>query len=204
MGVRITSTMGVTERLAVKITSTIGVIEVPAKVRITSITGVTQLLKRVRVTSTMGTTALRKSVRVTAAFGRVALDPNAPQLFVTRSAVTVPAACPLILTATAIPVSPATITAWTWRVLNKDAGMPAAILGGSSMAIAVFRGRPTLRGGKYAIGVQAVDSLGRRSVEVPIVVTVEAAGMFSATTAGTWVPSTVEWTGEQVRLDPGN
>jgi hypothetical protein len=153
-----------------------------------------------RSTKARATAGVVPQWRSTKASATVELNPNAPLLFLARSELTAPAGCPVELTAVAIPTSPAVITAWTWRILSKTAGMPAAILTGASSPVAIFRGRPSRKDGTYTIGVTAVDNDGLRSPELSVAITVTAADMMSAMPTG-WVPSTVEWCGEKVKLD---
>lgn len=185
--------------MAVRFTSLMGVVQPPAKARLTSLMGVTKLTRRIRLTNLKAVSTLTPKVRFTALIGRVDLDPAAPRVTLPRQAVAVPAGCPVKLSAAAIPTAPATVTAWTWRVLSKSAGAPAPILTGTTGAVAGFEGRATRNAQDYTIGVQAVDSVGRRSPETSVTITVDGADMLAAGPAG-WTPVIIQWTGEEVTL----
>ncbi len=161
--------------------------------------GVVTLAPKARATSLLGVATLIPQVRLTALVGLVALDPNAPKVTLARQDLAVPAGCPVRLTGTAVPTGPAVVIAWTWRLLSKTGGAPDPILTDTDKAVASFEARPTGREKTYTLGVQAVDSVGRRSPETAVSIVVEGADMLAASTAG-WVPASIGWSGEQVVL----
>jgi hypothetical protein len=176
-----------------------GVIEPPLKVRTTSLMGVVELAPKVRMTSVRGVTTLISQARLTALIGQVGLDPAAPKVTLARQDLAVTPGCPVQLGATGVPTTPAVVVAWTWRLLSKTGGSPDPILADTDKATAYFEARPTGREKTYVMGVQAVDSVGRRSPEAAVSIVVEGADMLAATTAG-WVPASLGWSGEQVVL----
>jgi hypothetical protein len=176
-----------------------GVVEPPRNVKSTSLMGVVELAPKVRITSLRGVTTLISQARMTALIGQVALDPAAPRVTLARQDLTVTPGCPIQLGATGVPTAPAVVIAWTWRLLSKTGGSPDPILSDTDKATAYFEARPTGREKTYVMGVQAVDSVGRRSPETAVSIVVEGVDMLAATTSG-WVPASLGWSGEQVVL----
>lgn len=168
----------------VRSTSGLGVAAPSTFVRSTYGLGIRDKTNSVRSTYGLGQLTPSAGVRSTSGTGFVAIAAGAP-LVVTGPAQSVPAGFLVQLTAIATAGGGATIAGYTWRLVTRDVGAPLPTLSATNVQNPRFGAVPSLKQYTVTFGVTATDSVGRKSAEALVVVTVHRAERVRAT-AGGW------------------
>jgi hypothetical protein len=142
----------------------------------------------IRSTSGVGSMGAQAGLRATSGQGFFLSPAGSPTVAATAAQLEVPSGALVLLRASAVPTSPATIVSYAWRVVSRSVGAPLVTLPDTTSQNPTFNAPPAIAEYTVTLGVTVHDSVGRVSPEATVTVTVRRANRIKATSGGWTLP----------------
>lgn len=171
----------------VRTTSGVGIAAPASFIRTTYGIGERNRTATVRSTYGVGQLAAAAGIRTSYGNGFVPVAAGAP-LVVAGPAQSVPAGALIQLVASATATPPSTIASYAWRLVTRDTGAPLPVLSDAAAQNPTVQAVPAMKAYGMTFGVVVTDSVGRKSPESLVVISVHRAERARATASGFTLP----------------